>query len=139
MESALGRAFDYEAVAQDKRSISCARVIKHDAFGRERATEQALADSKMGSYLLLRVVPGMEPVGELVGAIGSAIRESDAAGLVDDTLYLLMRQAIEADLPVICKRMASKQIAVEHVDGEGVVALLRQIASAGSDGEGDAA
>ena len=89
--------------------------------------------------MLLRVVPGMEPVGELVGAIGSAIRESDAAGLVVDTLYLLMRQATEADLPVICKRMASKQIAVERVDGDGAVALLRQIASAGSDGEGDAA
>ena len=139
VESALGRAFDYEAVAQDKRCIAGTRVLKRDAFGRELATEQALADSKMGSYLLLRVVPGMEPVGELVGAIGSAIRESDAAGLVDDTLYLLMRQAIEADLPVICKRMASKQIAVEHVDGEGVVALLRQIALAGSDSEGDAA
>ena len=89
--------------------------------------------------MLLRVVPGMEPVGELVGAIGSAIRESDAAGLVDDTLYLLMRQATEADLPVICKRMASKQIAVEHVDGEGAVALLQQIASTGSDDEGDPA
>ncbi|HJI71913.1 MAG TPA: DUF4118 domain-containing protein [Coriobacteriaceae bacterium] len=139
VESALGRAFDYEAVAQDKRCIAGTRVLKRDAFGRELATEQALADSKMGSYLLLRVVPGMEPVGELVGAIGSAIRESDAAGLVDDTLYLLMRQAIEADLPVIFKRMASKQITVEHVDGEGAVALLRQIDPAGSDGEGDAA
>ena len=139
VESALGRAFDYEAVARDKRCVAGTRVLKQDAFGRELATEQALADSKMGSYLLLRVVPGMEPVGELVGAIGSAIRESDAAGLVGDTLYLLMRQATEADLPVICKRMASKQIAVEHVDGEGAVALLRQIDPAGSDGEGDAA
>ena len=139
VESALGRAFDYEAVAQDKRCIAGTRVLKQDAFGRELATEQALADSKMGSYLLLRVVPGMEPVGELVGAIGSAIRESDAAGLVDDTLYLLMRQAIEADLPIISARLASKQIAVEHVDGEGVVALLRQIAPTASDGEGDAA
>ena len=139
VESALGRAFDYEAVARDKRCVAGTRVLKQDAFGRELATEQALADSKMGSYLLLRVVPGMEPVGELVGAIGSAIRESDAAGLVGDTLYLLMRQATEADLPVICNRMASKQITVEHVDGEGVVALLRQIAPIGSDGEGDAA
>lgn len=139
VESALGRAFDYEAVAQDKRCIAGSRVLKQDAFGRELAAEQALADSKMGSYLLLRVVPGMEPVGELVGAIGSAIRESDAAGLVDDTLYLLMRQATEADLPVICKRMASKQISVEHVDGEGAVALLQQIASTGSDDEGDPA
>ena len=81
----------------------------------------------------------MEPVGELIGAIGSAIRESDAAGLADDTLYLLMRQATEADLPVICKRMASRQITVEHVDGEGVVALLQQIASADTGDEGDAA
>ena len=139
VESALGRAFDYEAVARDKRCVAGTRVLKQDAFGRELATEQALADGKMGSFLLLRVVPGMESVGELVGAIGSAIRESDAAGLVGDTLYLLMRQATEADLPVICNRMASKQIAVEHVDGEGVVALLRQIAPIGSDGEGDAA
>lgn len=93
----------------------------------------------MGSFLLLRVVPGMEPVGELVGAIGSAIRESDAAGLVDgDTLYLLMRQATEADLPVICARLDAKHITVEPVDSEDVVALLQRIAPAGN-GEGEAA
>lgn len=139
VESALGRAFDYEAVAQDKRCVAGTCVLNHDAFGRELAVEQALADKKMGSFLLLRVVPGMEPVGELVGAIGSAIRESDAAGLVDgDTLYLLMRQATEADLPVICKRMAAKHITVERVDSEDVVALLQRIAPAGN-GEGEAA
>ena len=139
VESALGRAFDYEAVAQDKRCVAGTCVLSHDAFGQELAAEQALADNKMGSFLLLRVVPGMEPVGELVGAIGSAIRESDAAGLVDgDTLYLLMRQATEADLPVICKRMAAKHITVEPVGSEDVVALLQRIAPTGS-GEGDAA
>lgn len=139
VESALGRAFDYEAVAQDKRCVAGTCVLNHDAFGQELAAEQALADNKMGSFLLLRVVPGMEPVGELVGAIGSAIRESDAAGLVDgDTLYLLMRQATEADLPVICKRMAAKHITVEPVGSEDVVALLQRIAPAGN-GEGEAA
>lgn len=139
VESALGRAFDYEAVAQDKRCVAGTCVLNHDAFGRELAAEQALADNKMGSFLLLRVVPGMEPVGELVGAIGPAIRESDAAGLVDgDALYLLMRQATEADLPVICARMAAKHITVELVDSEDVVALLQRIAPAGN-GEGEAA
>ena len=137
VESALGRAFDYEAVAQDKRCVAGTCVLNQDAFGQELAAEQALADNKMGNFLLLRVVPGMEPVGELVGAIGSAIRESDAAGLVDgDTLYLLMRQAIEADLPVICARLASKHITVEPVGSEDVVALLQRIAHAGN-GEGD--
>ena len=139
VESALGRAFDYEAVAQDKRCVAGTCVLNHDAFGRELAAEQALADNKVGSFLLLRVVPGMEPVGELVGAIGSAIRESDAAGLVDgDTLYLLMRQATEADLPVICRRLAAKHITVEPVGSEDVVALLQRIAPAGN-GEGEAA
>ena len=139
VESALGRAFDYEAVAQDKRCVAGTCVLNHDAFGRELAAEQALADNKMGSFLLLRVVPGMEPVGELVGAIGSAIRESDAAGLVDgDTLYLLMCQATEADMPVICERLAAKRITVEPVGSEDVVALLQRIAPAGN-GEGEAA
>lgn len=135
VESALGRAFDYEAVAQDKRCVDGTCVLKQEAFGQELAAEQALADGKMGSFLLLRVVPGMEPVGELVGAIGSAIRESDAAGLVDgDVLYLLMRQAKACDLPIIRKRLSAKQIAVEPVDGEDIVALLQHIAG---DGEGD--
>ena len=139
VESALGRAFDYEAVAQDKRCVAGTCVLNDAAFGQELAAEQALADNKMGSFLLLRVVPGMEPVGELVGAIGSAIRESDAAGLVDgDTLYLLMRQATEADLTVICKRMAAKHITVEPVGSEDVVALLQRIAPTVS-GEGEAA
>ena len=139
VESALGRAFDYEAVAQDKCCVAGTCVLNQAAFGKELAAEQALADGKMGSYLLLRVVPGMEPVGELVGAIGPAIRESDAAGLVDgDTLYLLMRQATEADLPVICARLAAKHITVEPVGSEDVVALLQRIAPA-DNGEGEAA
>lgn len=139
VESALGRAFDYEAVAQDKRCVDGTCVLKQAAFGQELAAEQALADGKMGSFLLLRVVPGMEPVGELVGAIGSAIRESDAAGLVDgDVLYLLMRQAKACDLPIIRERLSAKQIAVEPVDGEDVVALLQHIADTGN-GEGDVA
>ena len=139
VESALGRAFDYEAVAQDKRCVDGTCVLKQAAFGQELAAEQALADGKMGSFLLLRVVPGMEPVGELVGAIGSAIRESDAAGLVDgDVLYLLMRQAKACDLPIIRERLSAKQIAVEPVDGEDIVALLQHIAYTG-DGEGDVA
>lgn len=137
VESALGRAFDYEAVAQDKRCVAGTCVLNDAAFGQGLAAEQALADNKMGSFLLLRVVPGMEPVGELVGAIGSTIRESDAAGLVDgDTLYLLMRQATEADLPVICNRMTAKHITVEPVDSENVVALLQRIAPVGN-GEGE--
>ena len=137
VESALGRAFDYEAVAQDKRCVDGTCVLKQAAFGQELAAEQALADGKMGSFLLLRVVPGMEPVGELVGAIGSAIRESDAAGLVDgDVLYLLMRQAKACDLPIIRERLNAKQIAVEPVDGEDIVALLQHIADTGN-GEGD--
>ena len=115
-------------------------MLKQEPFARELAAEQALRDNKMGSYLLLRVVPGTEPVGELVGTIGSAIRESDAAGLVDgDTLYLLMRQARDEDLCVIRERLAAKQIAVEPVDGEGVVALLQRIAPADHADEGDAA
>lgn len=139
VESALGRAFDYEAVAQDKRCVDGTCVLKQAAFGQELAAEQALADGKMGSFLLLRVVPGMEPVGELVGAIGSAIRESDAAGLVDgDVLYLLMRQAKACDLPIIRERLSAKQIAVEPVDGEDIVALLQHIADTGN-GEGNVA
>lgn len=139
VESALGRAFDYEAVAQDKSCVAGTCVLKQAAFGQELAAEQALADNKMGSFLLLRVVPGMEPIGELVGAIGSAIRESDAAGLVDgDVLYLLMRQAKACDLPIIRERLSAKQIAVEPVDGEDIVALLQHIADTG-DGEGDVA
>lgn len=139
VESALGRAFDYEAVARDRRCVAGTCVLKQEAFGQELAAEQALADNKMGSFLLLHVVPGMEPIGELVGAIGSAIRESDAAGLVDgDTLYLLMRQAKACDLPIIRERLRARQIAVEPVDGEGIVALLQHIADNG-DGEGDVA
>ena len=137
VESALGRAFDYEAVAQDKRCVDGTCVLKQAAFGQELAAEQSLADGKMGSFLLLRVVPGLEPVGELVGAIGSAIRESDAAGLVDgDVLYLLMRQAKACDLPIIRERLSAKQITVEPVDGEDIVALLQRIADTGN-GEGD--
>ena len=138
VESALGRAFDYEAVAQDKRCVDGTCVLKQAAFGQELAAEQALADSKMGSFLLLRVVPDVEPVGELVGAIGSAIRESDAAGLVDgDVLYLLMRQAKACDLPIIRERLSAKRIAVEPIDGEDIVALLQHISYTG-DGEGGA-
>ena len=47
-----------------------------------------------------------------------------------------MRQATEADLPVICNRMTAKHITVEPVDSENVVALLQRIAPVGN-GEGE--
>ena len=76
---------------------------------------------------------------KLVQFIESAIRESDAAGLVDgDVLYLLMRQAKASDLPIIRERLRAKRIAVEPVNGEDIVALLQHIADTG-DGEGDVA
>ena len=50
VESALGRAFDYEAVAQDRRCVDGTCVLKQAAFGQELAAEQALADGKMGSF-----------------------------------------------------------------------------------------
>lgn len=50
VESALGRAFDYEAVAQDKRCVDGTCVLKQAAFGQELAAAQALADGKMGSF-----------------------------------------------------------------------------------------
>ena len=50
-----------------------------------------------------------------------------------------MRQARDEDLCVIRERLAAKQIAVEPVDGEGVVALLQRIAPADHADEGDAA
>lgn len=74
-----------------------------------------------------------------MGAIGSAIRENDAAGLVDgDVLYLLMRQAKVCDLPIIRERLSAKQITVEPVGGEDIVALLKHIADPG-DSEDDVA
>ena len=42
------------------------------------------------------------------------------------------------DLPIIRERLSAKQIAVEPVDVEDIVALLQHIADAG-DGEGDVA
>ena len=41
VESALGRAFDYEAVAQDKRCVDGTCVLKQAAFGQELAAEMA--------------------------------------------------------------------------------------------------
>ena len=41
-------------------------------------------------------------------------------------------------MPIIRERLSAKQIAVEPVDGEDIVALLQRIGSVG-DGEGDAA
>ena len=124
VESSLLRAFEYEDAVRDSRLVRGTRVLNEAAFLAEVESERVLREDRMSSFLLLRVIPGQEPLAELMGGIASAIRESDAAGLVGgDTLYLLMRQASPDDYPIIECRLARHDIACEVVDDEGIFAL----------------
>ena len=140
VESSLVRAFEYEDAIRDSRFIKGTRVLSESAFLAEVESERVLREDRMSSFLLLRVLPGQEPLAELVGGIGTAIRESDAAGLVGgDTLYLLMRQASPEDYPVIERRLARHDIACEVVDDEHIFALTAPCRTRGAATPADAA
>lgn len=126
VESSLLRAFEFEDAVRDSRYIDGTAVLTEAAFIEELESEQRLKEGKMSDYLLLRVVPGGEPVAELMGCMGRSIRETDAAGLIDgDTLYLLMRQATLADAPAVLSNLSARSISAEVVDYEDAIALVQ--------------
>lgn len=143
VESSLVRAFEYGDAVRDSRYVAGTSVLRERPFLEDVESERVLHEDRMSDFLLLSVIPGQEPLAELVGGIGNAIRESDAAGLVGgDTLYLLMRQASAEDYPVIERRLARHGISCEIVDPEAVFALTapcRESASEPADVDAEAA
>ena len=97
------------------------------------ATRAPLKEGKMAQHLLLRVTDTFENETRLYAALDHAIRSSDAAGRGSDgSLYLLLNQAEESELPIIEQRLQKHGISAQPVPFEQQLAL---VAAATQEGE----
>ena len=86
----------------------------------------------MAQHLLLRVTDTFEKETRLYAALDHAIHSSDAAGRgPDGSLYLLLNQAEESELPIIEQRLQKHGISAQPVPFEQQLALAAAAAQEG--------
>lgn len=130
IETALMRAFDYDAAIHDTRFIPDTRILLEVPFKEELACARDLKEARMARHLLMRVVPGDEGRAELRRRVQGAVRDSDLIGEVAGELYLLLQQAGERELPIIADRLGRAGITAEPVDDAGQERLLAAVGDA---------
>ena len=132
-ETALVRAFEYENAVYNEQHLPGTRVLRPAAFAAKLDAACTLKEEKMAQHLLLRVTDTFENETRLYAALDHAIRSSDAAGRgPDGSLYLLLNQAEESELPIIEQRLQKHGISAQPVPFEQQLALA---AAATQEGE----
>lgn len=132
-ETALVRAFEYENAVYNEQHLPGTRVLRPAAFAAKLDAACTLKEGKMAQHLLLRVTDTFENETRLYAALDHAIRSSDAAGRgPDGSLYLLLNQAEESELPIIEQRLQKHGISAQPVPFEQQLAL---VAAATQEGE----
>lgn len=124
IETALMRAFDYDAAIHDTRFIPDTRILLEVPFKEELSCARDLKEARMARHLLMRVVPGDQGRAELRRRVQGAVRDSDLIGEVAGELYLLLQQAGERELPIIADRLERAGITAEPVDDAAQERLL---------------
>lgn len=124
VETALMRAFDYDAAVHDTRYIPDTRILLEAPFKEELACARDLKEAHMARHLLMRVVVGSDGYAELGRRVQGAVRDSDLIGEVEGDLYLLLQQAGERELPIITSRLERAGITAVPVDDAGQELLL---------------
>lgn len=119
VETALNRAFAYEAATARERYLSGTRVLRKTYFAQRLAAACALQEEKRARYLLLRLSGSFQTGVQLWERLQHLIREGDAVGIAaDDSFCLLLGQADEWTLPEITRRLAAKGISAQPVPWE---------------------
>ena len=139
-ETALVRAFEYENAVYNEQHLPGTRVLRPAAFAAKLDASCTLKEEKMAQHLLLRVTDTFENETRLYAALDHAIRSSDAAGRGPaapvwwrtGSLYLLLNQAEESELPIIEQRLQKHGISAQPVPFEQQLAL---VAAATQEGE----
>lgn len=135
VETALVRAFEYESAVQAVRYLPGTSLLRPQYFAEQLASACVLQEDKMAHHLLLRVLNDAADPAALNSRVEHAIRSSDAAGLgPDHSVYLLLNQAEEENLPMLTRRMAEKGLQVQAVPLDEQLRL----AAAAKRGEADA-
>ena len=126
VETALVRAFAYESAVRENWYLPGTCLLRPAVFAEQLATACTLQEEKMAHHLLLRVTGEFKDRAEFNDRVGRSIRSTDAAGVgTDNTVYLLMNQADEEDLPLLTRRLGEKGLHVTAVPLDEQLRLIK--------------
>ena len=117
ISASIGRAYQYEAEAQEKRYYSGTRILREEAFGeilqelRERRKMQG--EMPLG---ILKVSQEGRSYEELDGICGKVIRNEDFVGERQGAIYILLPDADES----VCKMV------MDRLEREGITAVREE-------------
>ena len=126
VETALVRAFAYESAVRENWYLPGTCLLRPAVFAEQLATACTLQEEKMAHHLLLRVTGEFKDRAEFNDRVGRSIRSTDVAGVgIDNTVYLLMNQANEEDLPLLTRRLGEKGLHVAAVPLDEQLRLIK--------------
>ena len=126
VETALVRAFEYESVVRENWYLPGTCLLRPAVFAEQLATSCTLQEDKMAHHLLLQVTGKFKDRAELNDRVRRSIRSTDVAGVgTDNTVYLLMNQANEEDLPLLIRRLGEKGLHVTEVSLDEQLRLIK--------------
>lgn len=123
VESAMVRAFEYEEAARQSMVVPGTNLLKEEVFLPKVHAANNLKHDHMGDHLLL-MVTNDESIGSIDSRLSQNIRQTDQAGVMGDSVYLLMNQAGEHELPVILRRLEHAGLQATHISDIQEDALL---------------
>lgn len=111
ISSSMGRAYQYEAEAQEKRYYSGTRILRSEAFG--EILQELLERRKLQGEMplgILKLSDGSHSYEELDAVCGKMIRNEDFLGEYHGELYILLPDADENVCVMVQERLAREGV-----------------------------
>ena len=111
ISSSMGRAYQYEAEAQEKRYYSGTRILRSEAFG--EILQELLERRKLQGEMplgILKLSAGSHSYEELDAVCGKMIRNEDFLGEYHGELYILLPDADENVCVMVQERLAREGV-----------------------------
>ncbi|WP_172954373.1 NAD-dependent epimerase/dehydratase family protein [Solibacillus sp. R5-41] len=117
IETSLSRAFEYIQFTEESRYIGQSIILQPDVF-QEILSSKILAKEKYNMpFTLLKIQVDASVSQQVAEKANQLLRETDYISYFEDTLYILLSNTTQEDIPFILKRFNNVGIETEVHDG----------------------
>ena len=116
IESSIERAFTYLDATESKRFIQSTKILTKEVFEEILAIKEAARTENKLTYQLIRQKfenPNLAVISEQISPI---LRDTDYVSYYDETIYILLSNTKELDLPIILNRFTQAGFSFEAVE-----------------------
>lgn len=117
MENFILKAWEYQRVVAARTFVEGTAITRTDYFRQQLDIQREMADNKLNSFRLLRILKGDRSLVEMDDLLHSKIRNNDIMGLGNDgNIYLLAAQVDESSEGIVLNRFRDMGLSCDIVE-----------------------